>query len=110
MLVPSGACPQRSSRWQIALVCLAICALTVSLATRFSIAGPEAATVRTVEAHAPDAQRQRLLSDGLKWAAPVYSFTPFQPPQSFVYAESAVFPSTYLSSESWLYNRPPPTS
>jgi hypothetical protein len=93
---------------QIALVCLAACSLTISLATRFSVASSESPNTRSVQDHSPDAQRQHLLGDGLKWSAPPSSFTVFQPPRSFVYAVSAVFPSTNLCSESWLYNRPPP--
>jgi hypothetical protein len=93
---------------QIALVCLATCSLTVSLATRFFVASSESPNTRSVQNHSPDAQRQQLLGDGLKWSAPPSSFTFFQPPRPSVYAVSAVFPSTNLCSESWLYNRPPP--
>jgi hypothetical protein len=98
-----------SSSWRLALVCLAVCGLTVSLATRFAAAGSETAAVRAVQARSPDAQRQHLLGDGLKWTAPAASFALFEPPRSLVPAVSAVFPSTNLSFESWLYNRPPPT-
>ena len=92
------------------LVLLAICCLTVSLATRFAAASSGTASVRAVQAHSLDAQRQNLLSDGLKWSGPAISFTLFEPPRSFVPPASAVFPSTNLSFESWLYNRPPPNS
>jgi hypothetical protein len=98
-----------TSSCRIALVCLAVCFLTVSLATRFAVADTETSAVTTIQAHSPDAQRQHLLSDGLKWTAPVVSFKLFEPPRDFVYAVSAVFPCTNLCSESWLYNRPPPT-
>jgi hypothetical protein len=99
-----------NSSFRIALVCLAISFLTVGLATRFAVGGSEISAVRTVQAHTPDAQRQHLLSDGLKWTAPTFSFTLFEPPYAFVYAVSAIFPCTNLCSESWLYNRPPPNS
>ena len=94
--------------YRIALVCLSVSFLTVSLATRFAVAGSETSAVRAVQAHSPDAQRQHLLGDGLKWTAPAVTFTLFVPPRAFVYAVSAVFPCTNLCSESWLYNRPPP--
>lgn len=96
------------SSGRTSLVCLAICSLTISLATRFAVVGSETLNVRAVQAHSSYPQRQCLLGDGLKWAAPAFSFTLFEPRQSVVYAVSAVFPSTNLSSESWLYNRPPP--
>ena len=85
-----------TSSCRIALVCLAV-------------ADTETSAVTTIQAHSPNAQRQHLLSDGLKWTAPVVSFKLFEPPRDFVYAVSAVFPCTNLCSESWLYNRPPPT-
>jgi hypothetical protein len=100
--------PRSSGR--LTLVFLAICCLTISLATRFAVTGSETAAVRVVQAHSPDAQRQHLLGDGLKWTAPAVSFALFEPPRSFVPAVSAVFPATNLSFESWLYNRPPPNS
>lgn len=98
-----------SSR-QIALVCLAVCALTVSLSTRFTIPGSENPGVRSVMADSPAAHRQHLLGDGLRWTAPGSSFTVFEPPRTLVYAVPAVFPTTSFYSETWLYNRPPPHS
>lgn len=98
------------SSWRIWLCCLAICCLTVSLATRFTIPGSNTPEVRVIQTHSLDAQRQHLLSDGLKWAAPAFSLALFEPRRSVVFATSAVFPSTNLCSESWLYNRPPPSS
>jgi hypothetical protein len=99
-----------NSSGRFTLVFLAIGCLTVSLATRFAAANSETASVRSIQAHSPDAQRQNLLGDGLKWSGPAISFTLFEPPRSLVPAVSAVFPSTNLSFESWLYNRPPPNS
>ena len=98
-----------SSSGRVALICLAICCLTVSLATRFAVGGSETSSAATVQAQSSDAQRQNLLSDGLKFTAPAVSFRLFEPPRSFVYTVSAVFPSTNLWSESCLYNRPPPS-
>jgi hypothetical protein len=113
MLEHSRARVSFASRCGIAVVLLAICSLTVSLATRFTSLSPEVQSeVRkgtTVKSQSLDAQRQRLLSNGLQWTAPASSFTLFQPPRSSVFAVSVVIPSTNLSSESWLYNRPPPS-
>ena len=98
------SCPLR-----LVVVCLAIGCLTVSLATRFSISGAEPARVRAVQAHAPDAQRQHLLGDGDQWTAPPSTFTLLEPPRAVAYAVLAIFPSTNVSFESWLYDRPPPS-
>jgi hypothetical protein len=102
----------RGSLWfrcRIAVVLLAICSLTASVATRYTTLATEVQKVATVKSQSPDAQRQRLLSNALQWTAPAASFTLFQPPRSSVFAVSVVVPSTNLSSESWLYNRPPPS-
>ncbi len=99
-----------SSSYQIALVCLATCSLTVSLATRFTIPVSETPGITSVQTYSPHAHRQQLLGDGLKWTAPASSFKVFEPPRALVYAVPAVFPSTTFYSETWLYDRPPPHS
>ena len=98
-----------ASRRGIAVVLLAICSLTLSLATRFTVVGPESEKVTTVKFHPPDAKKQHLLSNALQWTAPASSFTLFQPPRTSVLTTSIVIPATNLSTESWRYNRPPPS-
>ncbi len=101
------------TRCRIAVVLLAICSLTVSLATRYTVLGPEVQPelrkVTTVKSQSPDGKRQHLLGDGLQWTAPASSFTLFQPPRSSVFNVSAAVPSINLNFETWLYNRPPPS-
>jgi len=97
------------SRLRIAVILLAICALAGSLATRFMVvAGPEIQRVTILKLQSPDAKRQHLLSKAVQWSAPPSSFALFQPPRSSVLTVSAVTPSTNLTAESWLHNRPPP--
>ncbi len=110
MLIDFRVGKRLSTSCRFALVLLAICSLTISLATRFAATGSESATVTVVQAHSPHAQRQNLLGDGLKWSGPAVVFTLFEPPRSFVPVVSAVVPSTNLAFESWLYDRPPPNS
>lgn len=98
------------SSWRrITLIGLAIFSLTVSLATRFTISASETPAARSVQAHSPDAHRQNLLGDGIRWTAPASSFTVFEPPRALVYAVPADLPFTSFWSENWLYNRPPPS-
>ena len=97
------------SMFRIAVVLLAICSLTVSVATRYTVLVPDIQKVTIAKSQSADAKTQRLLSNGLQWTAPASSLTLFQPPRSSVFTVSAVVPSTNLSSESWLYNRPPPS-
>jgi hypothetical protein len=91
------------------LVVVSICALTISLATRYSGLGSEVPkTVSVVKSQSQQSQRQRLLGNGLHWIAPAPSSTFFRPPRASVHAVSAVFTAIHLDSESWLYKRPPP--
>src|ERR1700722_5487684 len=94
------------------LIILAIAFLTVNVVTRYSVPSADAPRVRTASAaKAPsqESQRQRLLSNGLHWISPPPVSTAFLPPRVPVRAVSAVFPAIHLGSESWLYNRPPPS-
>lgn len=97
-----------SSSIRAALVVVAICSLTVSLATRYTVPTLEGHNERAVKSQSSDAKRQHLLGDGLRWTAPAPSLAFFEPPRTCVPVVSAVVQSTNLCSESWLYNRPPP--
>jgi len=109
MLRRSGDRVTLATQFRIAVILLAVSCLTVSLATRYTLQGPEDQQGTAVKSQTLDAKRQHLLGDGLQFTAPASSFAPFQPPRSSVFAASAVVPPTNLSSESWLYNRPPPS-
>ena len=95
-------------RCRIAVVVLAICSLTGSLATRFLVVGPEVHQA-TVKSLSPTAKRQHLLGKAFQCTVPPLSFTLFQPPRSAVLAVSLVVPFTDLGREICLYNRPPPS-
>jgi hypothetical protein len=97
------------SRVRIAVVLLAVISLTASLATRYSQVSPDSDRVASVKSQSPNSQRQRLLSNALQWNAPVASFSLFEPPRSAVFVLPDVGLTTNLTSESWLYNRPPPS-
>jgi hypothetical protein len=109
MLEHSRARASSASRCRIAVIVLAICSLTASVATRYTELGPEVGKVAAVKSQSPDVQRQRLLKNALQWTEPISSFTLFHPPQPSISTVSVVVPSRNLSSESWLYNRPPPS-
>jgi len=120
LLKHPGTRARRSSLCRCGLVVLAACLLAVNVATRYNV-GFEPANLKTarslnatkivkaVKLRSQDSQRQRLLSDGFDWASPAPSSALFRPPQSAVHAVSAVFSPINLDSESWLYNRPPPS-
>ena len=100
---------RRRRNLRAVLILGAICALSVSLATRYTVQTSKAPNVKLVKSQSSDAKKQHLVRDGLKWTAPVAKFTLLPAVRSSVHVISAVFPATNLSSESWLYNRPPPS-
>jgi hypothetical protein len=101
-----------SGSWRSLLAVLAIGFITVNVVTRYSMWGSDVPHVRTASAaKSPDQQSrsQRLLGNGLHWISPAPISTVFQSPRIPVRAVSAVFVAINLDSESWLYNRPPPS-
>jgi len=108
MLEPRHRASFTSRCWS-AVIVLAICSLTMSLATRFTVASAQDLNSTTVKSQLPDAKRQNLLANAFQWNAPTAGFTLFQPPRPSVLAVSVVVPSINLRSETWLYNRPPPS-
>lgn len=99
-----------ASRCWSAVIVLAMCSLTLCLATRFTVVGPDVQKIASAKSELNDAKRQNLLGNALQWTAPIASFSLFEPPRSAVLAVSVIIPPTNLTSETWLYNRPPPAS
>jgi hypothetical protein len=101
---------QANVAWQFwsAVIVLAICSLTLSLATRFTVVAPEVHKLPSVKSELTDAKRQNLLSNALQWTAPIARLTSFEPVAASARALPVTVLPTYLTSETWLYNRPPP--
>ena len=98
-------------RWCTAIVLIAVCALTVSVATRYGAPVGSDAKVSILQSQTPwEPGIQRLLNNAATWVPPVIISVLRQDPGFYPH----VAPSrTILSSvllESDLYNRPPPTS
>jgi len=112
-LADNSFAERRSScSWRSLLILLAISFLVVHVVTRYGAAGHEVSSARVVNAikcQVPQSQRQRLLGNGLHWISPVSDPTVFEPPRIAILAVSAVVRPINLDSESWLYNRPPPS-
>jgi len=98
----SYQCP----RWRVLVIGLAICGITVSLATRtFHV---KILPGTTVTAHSTQATRQHLNRDAMRWVAPVPVFIVFEVPSvDLETAPAAPGLPNVLFGES-LYNRPPP--
>lgn len=94
-------------RWRVLMVVLAICGLTVSLATRtFRITTPH---VPTVQSSASQAMRQHLDRDAVRWVPPVPLLTTLQVPTFYPHVAPAGPPLPAILIGESLYNRPPPS-
>jgi hypothetical protein len=92
------------------IVLVAVCSLTVSLATRYySPRDDSSPIVKAFQSNvAPDAKRQRLTKNAANWMPPIFSFTVFQIPSSYYRIVPPRPPVRSLICDKSLYNRPPP--
>jgi hypothetical protein len=101
---------QRPKNLFAAMVLLAVCSLTVSLATRYSFpVDSSSRVVKSIKVHAsPDTQRQRLDKKAANWVPPVFCLAGLQAPSFCPRIAPAAAPVTTLLLGDNLYNRPPP--
>ena len=99
-------------RWCAVVVLFAVCALTVSVTTRYTLSrGVSDNSVKTVRKHvSPEQSRQRLLKNAATWMPPVVSSSVLQAPTFYPRIAPAGPPIPRLFFEQNLYNRPPPSS
>ena len=92
------------------MVAIAVCSLTMSLATRYySLPDTSSHPVGTVQRHSsPDAKQQRLAKNTPIGILPVFSFTVLRVPSFRLRTTSAQPPVRSLICDESLYNRPPP--
>ncbi len=104
------ASPRR--RWHALVVLLAMCALTVSVATRYcSPRNSSVSAIKTLHQHSsPETARQRLTKDAADWMPPFIHSVLFQAPASYPPIAHDGPPTLTLVFEKSLYNRPPPRS
>lgn len=98
--------------WCAVVIVFAVCALTVSVATRYgSSQGVSNGTVMTVQKHSsPEPGRQRLLKNASTWIPPVVASAVLEAPGPCAHIAQSVPLLTSLVFEENLYNRPPPSS
>ena len=93
-------------RWYVLLIVLAICGLTVSLATRtFRLTIPHGPTAQSADSHA---MRQHMNRDATQWAPPVPVLSIEQAPVSYPRVAPAGPPLPGVFFYESLSNRPPP--
>lgn len=93
------------------VVLVAVCALIVSVATRYSsTCEASSIAVKAGQIHtSAEAKRQRLAKDAIGWNPPVIQFSVLQSPSSYPRIAPAGPPIPGLVLEESLYNRPPPS-
>ncbi len=98
--------------WRGVLVVIAICSLTLSVATRFwapSISQSHIVT-KSIDQRSVDPKRQHLNKDATRWVAPLIDFSILAPAaiEARLAPTGPILPK-HVFTES-LYNRPPPSS
>ncbi len=101
----------RCARWCALVILLAVCSLTISVATRYnSSANLSPSAAKSLQRHTlQEPGRQRLTKIAPNWM-PVFSSSVLQAPSAYPRIAPAGPPIPRLSFESNLYNRPPPPS
>jgi hypothetical protein len=98
---------QQHSRWHVLVIVLAICGLTVSVATRtFRLTMPHGVTARSADSHA---MRQHMDRDAAQWSPPVPILGTLQTPVAYPRVAPAGTPIPSVLFDESLSNRPPPS-
>ena len=98
---------KQNLRWCLLVILLAICGLTVSLATRtFRLTIPRGVTAQSADSHAV---RQHLNRDAAQWAPSVPLLGILQAPVFYPRVAPAGPPIPGVPFDESLSNRPPPS-
>jgi hypothetical protein len=99
----------RRKCWCAMVVLLAVSALTVSVATRYTFSdGASDRTTILQKRSAPEPARQRLLKNAATWMPPVVCAAVRQLPRCYPRVALSGPPIPSMFFEQSLYNRPPP--
>jgi hypothetical protein len=94
--------------WRLLFVVLAVCGLTVSVATRtFRLNARRGITVSCGDTQP---MRQHMDHDAVRWVPPIPPVALLQVPTFYPYVAPAGPPLANLLFDKSLYNRPPPLS
>jgi hypothetical protein len=97
------------TRWRLALVSVVLVSLVLTLATRTFGGTPSHSISIAVQSTSPQAMRQHMDRDALRWFAPVAKTVVSQAPTFYPRVAPAGPPLPTLLLEENLYNRPPPS-
>ena len=101
----------RHKRWCAALVLVAVCALTASVATRYGcLCESPASSIASVQNHSSaEPGRQRLIKSVATWLPVVVCYAVLEAPSSYPHIAPTAPPLPSLLFEQNLYDRPPPS-
>jgi len=104
--------PRQSKRRWVAVALVAVCSITISVATRYSVPGKTGdSKVTTVRNHVDiEPIRQRLLNNAASWMPPAVGTAILQQNESFTRVIWTGPPAARLFFEQNLFNRPPPSN
>lgn len=103
--------PRRGKRWWVSAVLIAVCSITVSVTTRYSVPGKATdSKVTTVRNHVDtEPVRQRLLNNAASWMPPVVGSAILHEKKTLTRVIWIDPPAPGLLFEESLSNRPPPS-
>lgn len=109
MTLPKNHNSRGRQFWCAVVVVLAVCSLTVSVATRYGSLGGSISVATTLH-KSPSLEdgRQRLLKYAPLWGPPVVGCAKLGAPTSYSQVAPPAPPIPNAISEESLYNRPPP--
>jgi hypothetical protein len=100
----------RPRHWGTAIVLLAVCALAISVATRYGSAKSlSTGSLTVVQKHQSPTPGQRLLDNAATWMPPFVEAAIFQNPGYYPQLDPSDAPAICVLLERNLYNRPPPS-
>jgi hypothetical protein len=94
--------------WRWVLISVVMFSLALTLATR-TFHDTTSNNAATVQSSSPQAMRQHMDRDAVRWAAPVATLAVAQAPTFYPRVTPVGPPLPTLLLEESLYNRPPPT-
>jgi hypothetical protein len=103
---------QRHRCWGVLVILIAVCSLTISVATRYSSSeGTSVSKSATLQKYrSPQARRQHLTKAAASWGPPVIDAVILKPANSYPRVVLSVPPVAGALFANALFNRPPPRS
>jgi hypothetical protein len=103
-------CRITERKWRSVVIVVAVCSLTLSVATRFwSVSNDQSHIVRSIDHRSVEPKRQHLSKDATRWVTSSADLTVIEPTAIEISSapNDPLLPKHVFSDN--LYNRPPPS-